>query len=539
MLRIVTALMLVLVPVATGQFDPLAGSWGKDDERDLRVMTWNVKDGINSQESKKEAINQWTGLVVIVAALQPDVLVLQETADTGDGVDQIVTVETVIDLFLHGGFDPYNGEQVGAYVQKYAPGYDLEHVFVSEKTDGFNRNVILSRFPFADLNGDEKATQSDIPFVLADEYALGGNGGIRGYQFAEIALPDGVYAGDVVIGNGHLKAGFGQDDHEDRVRAATNLAYYIDYLFNGAGTGIPDPNGKIFDNPPAKTILGDETPVVFAGDWNEDEDTNGTKGPASWLQVAEFVGSTDGTDRDRSDSTLDDALEPFTGDEDTLGSSKLDYIATHDSIAPFRHTFIFNSGDTPEDKLPPEVLHFPTLPGLASSFASDHLPVIADVVLPLGDMTLPGEFALLFPGPGEETVPTEPTLEWEASADALSYAVTIALDASLDDVVWAAPDELGTTVTVPDGVLETCGAYYWGVVASNEAGETASTPTSAVFETVLTADVNGDGALDILDFVAFQNLFQSGDEDADVNGDGDLNILDFVTYQAIFENGGC
>ena len=33
-------------------------------------------------------------------------------------------------------------------------------------------------------------------------------------------------------------------------------------------------------------------------------------------------------------------------------------------------------------------------------------------------------------------------------------------------------------------------------------------------------DVNGDGVLNILDFVAFQALFQSGDPEADCNGDG-------------------
>lgn len=51
------------------------------------------------------------------------------------------------------------------------------------------------------------------------------------------------------------------------------------------------------------------------------------------------------------------------------------------------------------------------------------------------------------------------------------------------------------------------------------------------------ADVNGDGALNILDFVAFQSAFQNGDEGADVNGDGNLDILDFVAYQALFVAG--
>jgi hypothetical protein len=50
-------------------------------------------------------------------------------------------------------------------------------------------------------------------------------------------------------------------------------------------------------------------------------------------------------------------------------------------------------------------------------------------------------------------------------------------------------------------------------------------------------DCNEDGALNILDFVCFQGLFQSGDGGADVNGDGVLNILDFVAFQGLFVKG--
>jgi hypothetical protein len=51
------------------------------------------------------------------------------------------------------------------------------------------------------------------------------------------------------------------------------------------------------------------------------------------------------------------------------------------------------------------------------------------------------------------------------------------------------------------------------------------------------ADFNGDGALNILDFVAFQSAFQAQDPDADVNNDGAFNILDFVAFQQIFITG--
>ena len=47
-------------------------------------------------------------------------------------------------------------------------------------------------------------------------------------------------------------------------------------------------------------------------------------------------------------------------------------------------------------------------------------------------------------------------------------------------------------------------------------------------------DFDNNGALNILDFVAFQNAFQSGSQDADMDKDGKLTILDFVIFQNAF-----
>lgn len=51
------------------------------------------------------------------------------------------------------------------------------------------------------------------------------------------------------------------------------------------------------------------------------------------------------------------------------------------------------------------------------------------------------------------------------------------------------------------------------------------------------ADVNGDGSLDILDFVAFQNAFLIQDPVADCDGNGLFDILDFVCFQNLFQVG--
>lgn len=386
-LRAAALLALLAAPVLA-QWNPTNGQWGKLDASDVRVMTWNVRDGLCSSNGKTEGSNNWTALARIVASFQPDVLLLQECGDnsgngTGSGVDSVGTLTSVLERFLAGGTDPWNGGNVTAYVEKYAPGFSMPYIYVTSNSDNFNRNVILSRFPFADLNGDGKSTLSDIPNISSHLYAPGGDGGLRGFQFVELDLPDVTYNGDLVVGNAHLKAGGQSSDHNQRIAAAQNVAYYIDYGLNGGGTGSPDPHGRIADNPSMTQILGDLTPVVIGGDWNEDESSNGTKGPAEWLTRAQQTGGTDGTDRDRSDMAFDGATNFFSGSDNTIGSSKLDYIGWQDSLTSLRLQTIFSSGSTPTGSMPPELAGYSN-PASASNTASDHKPVIVDLIMPTG-----------------------------------------------------------------------------------------------------------------------------------------------------------
>ncbi len=387
-----SCLLLLSHPVAA-QWNPAVGQWGKTSPNDIRVMTWNVRDTLCTSNNKVAGANNWAACARIVASMKPDILMLQETADnsgngTGSGVDSVANLTTTLGYFLNGGNDTFKAGNppVTAYVQLYAPGFTFPYMLVSSVSDGFNRNCILSRFPFADLNGDTRSTLNDIPNVTASGYAPGGNGGIRGFAFAEIALPNATYAGDLVIGTAHLKAGSAGADHTQRVTAAANVAYYIDAMFNGLGTTMPDPGGLVADNPVATSILGPETPVIIGGDWNEDELTNGaTVGPAQWLTKAlspETSGGTDGTDRNRTDMTYDAATDPFTGSRITIGNVKFDHVAWQDSIVALRRAFVFDpSTIAPATALPPELVGYPT-PSTAGSTASDHHPVVADFILP-------------------------------------------------------------------------------------------------------------------------------------------------------------
>ncbi len=544
--RVIMLAAASLTGAVRGQYNPTGGEWGKTDGHDLRVMTFNIRDTVCSSASKVEGQNDWTALARIVASLRPDVLLLQECGDnsgngTGSGVDTAPNLATTFELFLRGGTDPFKGNvPVTSYVQKYAPGYDLPYVFVSVVSDSFNRNVILSRYPFGDVNGDGKSQYSDLPILAAHLYAPGGTGGIRGIQIAEIDLP-WPYAGDVVVLNAHLRSGSSASDKLERINAAKNTAYLVDHLFNGAGTGTPDPFEKIKDAPVVTAVLGAGTPVIMGGDFNEDEQTNGVKGPAEWMVFAETAGGSDGTDRDRTDSVYDDAREPFFNGRATIGTSKLDYVWWQDSIAVRRHQFVFDSGKVvPSTFLPAACVGFAGGGSLVSSLASDHRPVIVDFVLPLGG-SAPGGFDIVSPAEGAMHVATAPppVLSWQASVGATTYDVVVATDAGLTGIVHTAGGLTGTTHALPAGVVEGCGAYYWGVTAVNAGGSTAAGTYPASFTTVVRADMEQDGDLDIFDFLEFQNLYGLEDARADFEGDGDWDVFDFLAFQNSFATGGC
>ena len=390
-------------PACLAQFDPANGQWGKEDPRDIRVMTYNVQDGICSSTTRKsQAGADWDALVRTVAALKPDVIIFQETGDnsgnnTGSGVDSVANLTTTFELFIRGGVDPFRGGNVSFFLQAYDASLDY-HIFVSTNSDNFNRNVILSRYPFLDLTGDGESTISDVDFTFPDDWnPTFGNGGIRGHQFAEIDLPDELYAGDLVVGNSHLKAGGSSSDRNQRRQAAQVVAYNNHNLIGGALTGTPDPNNAISDAPPPTDILDVNTPCIWGGDWNDDDGfLNNPSGPQYWF-LQGGGGANDGTDRDGSNSSYDQATDFFTGSNGTLGSSKLDYLAYWDSIATQRHAYVFNTLSIPGGNFPPEIAGFAGGAALTTLIAAAHRPVFADYILPeapedtcLADLTLDG-----------------------------------------------------------------------------------------------------------------------------------------------------
>ncbi|MEM7754753.1 MAG: endonuclease/exonuclease/phosphatase family protein [Planctomycetota bacterium] len=373
---------------ASAQFNPNAGQWGKDNPADLRVMSWNIQDSVVSTTDDKSqaAFGRWDAIARVLADLQPDILIIQEAGDrsgngSGGGVDSVAQLERTFEQLIEGGLDEFDGNTpILRYVQLYAPTYDLPFKFASTSTDNFNRNVILSRFPFADLNGDCQAEDNDI--IIFGDGGLG-SGGIRGFATAEIDLPDDTYAHDVVIGNSHLKAGGSSSDASQRQSAAENIAAYIRNFFDGRLTDTPDPLSVIPGTNPQRVLING-TPVIWGGDWNEDFRSNGFPGAPETMIQGQSAGGTNGTDRDGSDATFDNATQFFSGNLGTRGGSKLDYIAYQDSqILGVRNAFVFNSSDSGINvaNLPPAVAGFSPIGTITSSAAADHYPVVLDFIL--------------------------------------------------------------------------------------------------------------------------------------------------------------
>ena len=74
-------------------------------------------------------------------------------------------------------------------------------------------------------------------------------------------------------------------------------------------------------------------------------------------------------------------------------------------------------------------------------------------------------------------------------------------------------------------------------VGEGSLGVPAEAPWVAFLGAGCPADVNGDGNLNVLDFVAFQLLWQAQDPGADCDANAEFNVLDFVCFQQLFVEG--
>ena len=102
--------------------------------------------------------------------------------------------------------------------------------------------------------------------------------------------------------------------------------------------------------------------------------------------------------------------------------------------------------------------------------------------------------------------------------------------------------DAGTNTKVPEPLLTD---YYGGarLVDDPDTADTGVGPGPIVdmgiaeMQAGCYADFNGDGSLDVLDFVAFQLAWVDQDGAADCDDNGAFNILDFVCFQLAFDAG--
>ncbi|MFG0315140.1 MAG: GC-type dockerin domain-anchored protein, partial [Phycisphaerales bacterium] len=69
---------------------------------------------------------------------------------------------------------------------------------------------------------------------------------------------------------------------------------------------------------------------------------------------------------------------------------------------------------------------------------------------------------------------------------------------------------------------------------ANRDSDSTSVLLNECAEEACLADFNGDGSLNVLDFVAFQLAFTAGDAAADCDENGLFDVLDFVCFQQEF-----
>jgi hypothetical protein len=130
----------------------------------------------------------------------------------------------------------------------------------------------------------------------------------------------------------------------------------------------------------------------------------------------------------------------------------------------------------------------------------------------------------------------------------LAFAHTFTLSGSTDGSQYFPPVTLQRT-DMPSTIFSNtsrgainaggtlaAGTYLFHTDASGGLGteETLSVVLSLV---PCAADINADGRVSVADFLAFLQLYSTGDPQADFSGDGQVNITDFLAFLAAYAAG--
>ncbi|NRA57298.1 MAG: hypothetical protein HRU13_04170 [Phycisphaerales bacterium] len=130
-------------------------------------------------------------------------------------------------------------------------------------------------------------------------------------------------------------------------------------------------------------------------------------------------------------------------------------------------------------------------------------------------------------------------LQWLPPLPEGRYHIEVVAQGSTPEPVMVPPIPFPATDDWEPALVGLGGSDYLPLIG--HFGDPASTPILLLGDSLATepcrADLDGDGSLTLFDFLAFQNLFDSGDLAADFDGDGELTIFDFLEFQNEFAAG--
>jgi hypothetical protein len=162
-------------------------------------------------------------------------------------------------------------------------------------------------------------------------------------------------------------------------------------------------------------------------------------------------------------------------------------------------------------------------------------------VSPAGDLNGDGLADLLIGAPGGD-----PLDRYRAGQSYVVFGRVAGLPASVDLSALAGPNGLTINGTNPGDESGQSVALVGDVNGDGRDDIIVGTDGAAPGRSYVIygrqggclADLDGDGALTVFDFVEFQNLFDAGSGEADFDGDGRLTVFDFLAYINAF-NLGC